>query len=333
MHLIWMLVHTTALFKICSAVGGIVCGTDECSPPMVFGGGTPTFTPASPCIHNGTIVDVTCNGILFGQSECACVESDYVDPPPTCEEYYCSKPAAPDHGFEIEPNHEYVLYDVVSFSCDDGFILRGAQSIMCTGNGDWHPSIPNCYEDCVTPFIANGNANFAPGISVHDQDQLNVSCDISFTREGVNQVTCYDGEWYPAIGHCFNKCESPVIPNSDHSVNHGDVDHGDYEIITCNTGYTFGSGSDYSHPLTCNNGTWDAFIQCSANCDSPQFPDSMMITPVARVDGSYYQNDVITITCAPNHEVINGPRSASMPCDNGQWTPTLLPVCKHINDN
>lgn len=70
----------------------------------------------------------------------------------------------------------------------------------------------------------------------------------------------------------------------------------------------------------------------TANCERPRFPDSLMITPGARVDQSNYHNDVITVTCAPNHVVINGPPSANMSCDNGYWTPTMLPICKHIND-
>eukprot|EP00057_Strongylocentrotus_purpuratus_P024693 XP_011679167.1 PREDICTED: complement component receptor 1-like protein [Strongylocentrotus purpuratus] len=304
-----------------------------CSSPPVYGGGTPTFSPASSCYPNGTFVHVTCSGVLFGQSECTCVESEYIDPPPTCEEYYCDKPVSPDHGFEIEPDNEYVLYDVVSFSCDDGFILGGSESVMCTGAGEWHPSIPKCYENCIIPYIAHGNADFAPGTSLHDQDQMNVSCDVtSYTIDGVDMVTCHDGTWNPPIGQCFSKCPSPIISDSDHSLNHGDVDHGEYVIVTCDAGYTFGLGSDYSYPLTCYNGTWDSSIQCSANCERPRFPDSMMITPGARVDQSHYHNDVITVKCAPNHVVVNGPPSASMSCDNGYWTPTMLPICKHIND-
>ncbi|XP_071503219.1 complement factor H-like [Diadema antillarum] len=167
---------------------------------------------------------------------------------------------------------------------------------------DDYGSPPTCEEHCVVPTLFNGNASFAPGTLVLSGEALIVSCDQGFTLNGPNSVTCRDGTWQAAIGQCLENCISPLIPNSNYEALGYEVADGEYVVVTCDNGYTSGSGSNYSTPMTCSDGVWDISVDCYANCPAPTFPPSLRITPAARTDdGYYYHNDDITVTCAPNY--------------------------------
>ncbi|XP_071481082.1 protein lev-9-like, partial [Diadema antillarum] len=241
---------------------------------------------------------------------------------------FCPSPTPPLHGSEEDATNLYVLYDIAFFSCDYGYSLFGSQEVMCSGTGEWTPAVPTCEEHCHVPALFNGNASFAPGTLVLSGDVLIVSCDQGFTLNGPNSVTCRDGTWQAAIGQCLENCISPLIPNSNYEALGHEVVHGEYVVVTCDNGYTSGSGSNYSTPMTCSDGVWDISVDCYANCPAPTFPPSLRITPAARTaDGHYYHNDDITVTCAPNYRHVHGPTSATLTCNDGYWTPDYLPVC------
>ncbi len=38
----------------------------------------------------------------------------------------------------------YIEGDIVSFSCDDGFALNGADNLECLPTGSWDRTVPTC---------------------------------------------------------------------------------------------------------------------------------------------------------------------------------------------
>ncbi|XP_041475620.1 C4b-binding protein-like isoform X3 [Lytechinus variegatus] len=254
---------------------GQTCGT-LCSPPDVSGAGTVTFSPNQTCYDEGSSVKVTCSGYLFGVTEIGECFDGYWETPqqPTCEESNCPVPTAPQKGSH-SPTDSNNLYDEIEYSCDGGLFLDGPSMAVCTGTGQWSPNtIPSCSGNCTIPIITNGECTSSDGI-LKEGSQLTITCAEGYSLIGVANVTCHNEEWNPEVGECLANCPSPGVENSDFATNQEETNHGDYIILTCDEGFTSGSGENLSEPLTCVDGTWDKDLYCFV-----PGPDALMITVI-----------------------------------------------------
>nr|XP_054755595.1 C4b-binding protein-like [Lytechinus pictus] len=245
-------------------VAGQICGT-LCSPPDVSGGGSISFSPNQTCYDEGSSVNVTCSGYLFGETEIGECFNGYWETPqkPTCEESSCPVPTDPQNG-SLSPSGSNSLYDEIEYSCNEGLFLDGPSMAVCTGTGQWSPNtIPSCSGNCTIPVIANGQGTSSDDV-LQEGSQLTITCSEGYSLIGIANVTCHSEEWNPAVGECLANCPSPGVANSDFATNQGETNHGDYIILTCDEGFTSGSGENVSEPLTCVDSNWDTDVYCYA---------------------------------------------------------------------
>ena len=110
----------------------------------------------------GVSVTVTCNlGYkLSGLSTIVCQNNgQWNSTVPTCEPVKCTALSNNSHVI-ADPNKEsYIAGDVVSFMCDNGYLLAGSSAIICDEkNGQWNASEPVCNKRSVSSGLTGSPA-------------------------------------------------------------------------------------------------------------------------------------------------------------------------------
>jgi hypothetical protein len=62
----------------------------------------------------------------------------------TCVPRLCPRLAAPAHGMLTTNRAHYRFGDMINFACDFGFVMAGSPSLLCTSNGQWNGTVPEC---------------------------------------------------------------------------------------------------------------------------------------------------------------------------------------------
>uniref|UniRef100_A0A2K5MW11 Inactive serine protease PAMR1 n=1 Tax=Cercocebus atys TaxID=9531 RepID=A0A2K5MW11_CERAT len=113
---------------------------------------------SSPCFHDGTcILDKT------GSYKCACL-AGYTGQ--RCEnlleERNCSDPGGPVNGYKkitggpgLINGHYAKIGTVVSFFCNNSYVLSGNEKRTCQQNGEWSGKQPICIKACREPKISD----------------------------------------------------------------------------------------------------------------------------------------------------------------------------------
>ncbi|XP_034622981.1 complement receptor type 1-like isoform X2 [Trachemys scripta elegans] len=86
---------------------------------------------------------------LVGKASIQCIAGDEVtptwsEPTPQCEETQCPVPHIQHGSLKSPLPHNYTYRTSVTFQCDPGYILRGADKIQCQADGKWYPQLPVC---------------------------------------------------------------------------------------------------------------------------------------------------------------------------------------------
>ena len=63
----------------------------------------------------------------------------------------CGDPGIPDNGATTGTNTTFG--SVVTHSCDDGFVLVGADERICLESGNWSTPLPSCQSKCISITI------------------------------------------------------------------------------------------------------------------------------------------------------------------------------------
>ncbi|XP_052259365.1 sushi, von Willebrand factor type A, EGF and pentraxin domain-containing protein 1-like [Dreissena polymorpha] len=256
----------------------------------------------------GSSISVACERgrILVGDSEIVCKEDGNWTSTPFCRLIDCGDPT-PDNG-EIMGT-SYYLDDVVSVSCDTGYILSGDAVITCQNNSYWTDD-PTCtIVDCNALTIANmtidiGNTTTYGQIAV-------VKCKYEFSPRGSWAVKCEaSGVWnYTHVPDCkLIDCGSSAPP------------YGRVNDTTSTIGTVVGVECDYGRHLVgdavlvCQqNGHWSGSPICSLiECDDPT-PNNGFTNGT-----SHYLDDILSVSCVTGF-VLYG-HSAIRCQNNSHWT-------------
>ncbi|KAA0706581.1 P-selectin CD62 antigen-like family member P [Triplophysa tibetana] len=168
----------------------------------------------------------------------------------------------------------------VDITCEQGFILRGAQHLRCELNGSWTPDVPTCEPvRCSAPLMVNGKIQ--SGVKQHYKplENLTVSCTEGYDLIGLSLVTCgSDGQWQ-RLPECRPevRCSAPLMVN-------GKIQSGvklhykplENVTVSCTEGYDL-IGSSL---VTCGpQGQWERLPECrfkvslTGNCGpAPRYP-------------------------------------------------------------
>ncbi|XP_031620985.1 locomotion-related protein Hikaru genki [Contarinia nasturtii] len=154
---------------------------------------------------------------LSGPPSLECESSgSWSGPVPRCRAIQCAPPLIPINGridgASVSANHrKYSVGALVTFSCNEGHLLVGEASIVCTESGFYSSPPPFCKSQCPYPgdppngLIAPLKFHYDPG------DYLSVQCRPGFVEYGTNtngppeRPRCLpDGNWSGPVPQCRN---------------------------------------------------------------------------------------------------------------------------------
>ncbi|XP_052274481.1 uncharacterized protein LOC127874294 isoform X2 [Dreissena polymorpha] len=281
----------------------VVTCTANCGDP------TPKFGRANGTSSGvGSVVSVTCEHgrLLIGESLIICQENGNWTSTPSCLLIDCGDPT-PNNG-SINGT-SYLVDDVVSLSCNRGFIVSGDSIIRCQNNSNW-TDYPKCdIIDCSQLNIANMTID-GDNTTTYGQIAV-VSCKSDFTPRGYWTVKCEDsGVWnYSHVPHCeLIDCGSPAPPYG--SVNDTTTTVGTVVGVFCDYGRQL---VGYSVLVCQQNGKWTGSSSCPLiECDDP-IPVNGAVNGTTR-----YFDDIRSVSC------ISGFKLAGLSVircqNNSKWT-------------
>ncbi|XP_050987326.1 CUB and sushi domain-containing protein 3 isoform X1 [Labeo rohita] len=245
---------------------------------------------------------------------------------PSCVSISCGHPGSPIYGRTVGDG--FNLNDVVTFFCNNGYILEGPSQAQCQADRQWSQQPPTCrVVNCTDPGIpANsirkskieyGNFTFGTVVSY--------DCNPGYYLFGSSVLTCQPvGYWDKPLPECLEvDCGHPGSP--PHAVVMGDK-------------FTFGSTVHYrcledraligESTRTCQlNGQWSGSQpHCSGDkrgaCGDPGTP-----AHATREEGSFQQHAKVRFTCATGHTLYGSAERICFP--NGTWS-GRQPTCKPV---
>lgn len=112
---------------------------------------------------------------------------------------------------------------MVKFTCDEGFLLEGNESISCLSTGNWSGNMPTCksIHECVAlTQPLNGKLIYASDSGVIKTNLTaypvgtfaEIQCNIGFEYDGDNLISCTEtGEWENDIENCKSDEEATTV--------------------------------------------------------------------------------------------------------------------------
>uniref|UniRef100_A0A4W2HAH9 Complement factor H n=2 Tax=Bos indicus x Bos taurus TaxID=30522 RepID=A0A4W2HAH9_BOBOX len=239
-----------------------------------------------------------------------------------CYERECSIPEMDPYLNAYPRKETYKVGDVLKFSCSQGRIMVGADSVQCYHFG-WSPKLPTCkvkkVKSCaLPPELPNGKRKEIHKEEYAHNEVVEYACNPRFLMKGSHKIQCVDGEW-TALPVCIEEertCGN--IPDLDH----GDVKpsvppyhHGDSVEFSCREAFTM-IGPRF---ITCISGEWTQPPQCIATDELRKCKGSTLFPPEGRPAHKieYDHNTNKSYQCRGKSE-----HKHSI-CINGEWDPKV----------
>ncbi|XP_051946729.1 complement receptor type 1-like [Xyrauchen texanus] len=302
-----------------------VCEAVKCPPPPVVENGQLEDVPLESYDYLQAVT-YTCNRgfTLVGNSALYCSENGTFQPaPPKCVDG-CPKPEIP-HSVRIGgKSPPYKLGNFIKYKCEDGYDLKGADEILCTGN-EWEPKPPKCISQCSPPRFGENvvlSDQFILSSSFSDGSSVTFECIRGYKpvdSKASRSVTCLgNNKWTDLALNCTRKpCGSlPDFPHGRYEIPDG-ILFGDTVTAVCDKGYLLsGRGSQ----RTCRaEGVWDGRDPvCEAvKCPPPPVVENGQLEDMPLESYDYLQ--AVTYTC--NRGFTLGGNSALYCSENGTFQP------------
>ncbi|XP_019633411.1 PREDICTED: uncharacterized protein LOC109476834 [Branchiostoma belcheri] len=306
----------------------VTCGADTTWSgivPTCTLGQCPTMTPPA----NGAVIGsnnygdeitFTCNTgyNLVGSSTLTC-QSDltWSRNPPTCSIVQCPVLAAPENGGKTGGNS---YQDVVTFTCDPGYVLDGSSSVTCGADATWSGIVPTCTRvQC--PALQSPTNGDSSGDNYY-QDVMSFTCESGYELEGSASITCQaDGTWSGSAPSC-TRAQCPPLTAPDNGRKTGDNFYQDVVTFLCDPGYELVGLSS----LTCQaDRTWSGNVP---TCTRVQCPVSS--SPINGISsGSNFYQDVVQFTCDQGYDLVGESIST---CQADRTWSSNIPSCNDIDE-
>ncbi|XP_071959656.1 CUB and sushi domain-containing protein 3-like isoform X4 [Antedon mediterranea] len=257
-------------------VNGFVTGSSE-------HGGSLSFS----CITGYTLV---------GSAEVRCYDGLYDNSLPICSDN-CDEIEKIENG---EVSGSFSHGGVLTFKCNDGYILVGSPVLECT-DGIYNTASPVCRANCRPLDLENGLVN---GGNNHG-DKVRFRCNDGYSIVGRPSLSCRDGQYNGEAPVCYADCTTPPIILNAEFV--GNSKHGDSLFYSCVQGYT-AVGVNYT---TCDDGTFADFdFSCKKNCEYP--------APLGNgtVQADTNHGGIAVFNCAPRFTLVGVSETT---CNDGNY--------------
>eukprot|EP00058_Branchiostoma_floridae_P020568 XP_002606058.1 hypothetical protein BRAFLDRAFT_92077 [Branchiostoma floridae] len=290
----------------------LVCAARQCLTLTVPAFGS--LTPPGP--HSYPIrVTFTCNTgyVLNGGSSTTCqANGTWSDTVPTCTRVQCPVLTTPINGIRTPPTGADLYRDMVTFTCNTGYVRNGASSTTCQADGTWSDTVPTCTRVQCPLFWAPLHGALNPVGANSYQVVVRFTCYTGYVLNGAADTTCQaDGTWSNAVPTCTPN--GLLIPAGASS----------YQVrvmFICNPGYHLNGASS----ITCRaDGTWsNSAPTCTpVQCPTLASPTNGALSPPGH---QYYYPTQVTITCNSGYQ-LNG--VSPVTCQAfGSWS-NPVPTC------
>ncbi|XP_049318661.1 membrane cofactor protein isoform X4 [Astyanax mexicanus] len=159
-------------------------------------------------------------GLLFGAQatpECdkgyeltgktrTCTVKGWDDRDATCEEVNCEPPppTVPENGKPTEPLEDVYKYQtVITYSCNEGYVLSGHDSISCLETGQFETP-PKCIKLSCGVLEVDPNAMTTGARPPYSLGSLvTFVCKTGFTMEGASELKCVESGWSSSPPRCI----------------------------------------------------------------------------------------------------------------------------------
>ncbi|XP_067257602.1 sushi, von Willebrand factor type A, EGF and pentraxin domain-containing protein 1 isoform X5 [Chanodichthys erythropterus] len=147
--------------------------------------------------------------VLEGVKTRTCqVDGKWDNKAPTCRAVSCGRPIVSKD--VLVRGDDYTFGKRLLFSCNLGFILKGAPTSVCSANGSWSEAPPKCLPaNCgQPPVIENGRVT---GTDYGYNGMVRYACDIGYVLTGNPTLICRaDGLWDDPPPRCdIVTCDPP----------------------------------------------------------------------------------------------------------------------------
>uniref|UniRef100_UPI00398F24C8 C4b-binding protein alpha chain-like isoform X1 n=2 Tax=Pristiophorus japonicus TaxID=55135 RepID=UPI00398F24C8 len=192
------------------------CKLVECHPPELPANGR-IEAGFGPTYRYQETISYKCDkGFeMVGKSVIECKEDGtFVPAPPTCKPLACV-PTPINNGIAQSPPYgdHWERGMVANYSCNSGYLLIGAKSLVCTATGEWDSDPPTCnVVECHRPDLpANGRIEAGFGPTYRYRENISYICDKGFEIVGKSVIECKeDGTFVPAPPTC-KQTKMPVM--------------------------------------------------------------------------------------------------------------------------
>eukprot|EP00117_Sycon_ciliatum_P048173 scpid2370/ scgid5761/ Sushi, von Willebrand factor type A, EGF and pentraxin domain-containing protein 1; CCP module-containing protein 22; Polydom; Selectin-like osteoblast-derived protein; Serologically defined breast cancer antigen NY-BR-38 len=279
--------------------------------------------------HLGSQVSYSCHTgytLLGSQARMCEASGQWSGQTPQCVVVDCGDPGVPMNGRVASFNtpagrSPYSYQATVSFTCNDGYQLRGAGTRRCTACGEWDESMPLCVPmECPTlSAVNNGDMDMA---NLTTFSQVSFQCDPGFSLEGERSVRCgTDSLWTTQPPLCEpTECAELKAPENG-VVIAPTAFFGDVAEISCNPGYKLQG----SQTRTCEaDSMWSGEPATCTLVDCGRPPD----VPNGRISGNIYTYGAeVEYRCSQGYSLMG---SNVLECQaTGAWS-GRAPVCAPI---
>ncbi|HEX4462607.1 MAG TPA: FG-GAP-like repeat-containing protein, partial [Polyangia bacterium] len=317
--------------------------TTTCQPDHAWSDSPPSCT-AQPCTTTlgapangavdrttgatGDLATYTCSVgyTLTGAATTTCQpDHTWSDSPPTCDAQACVPLAAPANGSVSATSG--ATGDARTYTCDAGYQLTGASSVVCRPDHAWSSAPPICAgKSCgIVPRAPSHGSVTAPspGAGVTG-DSVTYACDEGYGLTGAATATCQSsGTWSAAPACVASSCGvAPSAPahGTVTAPSPGSGVTGDSVSYACDAGFTLTGAS----MATCDaSGSWSAAPACPANsCGAlPPAPSHGSVT--APSPGAGVTGDSVSYACDAGYALTGAATAACQA--NGSWS--APPAC------
>ncbi|XP_043555520.1 P-selectin-like isoform X1 [Chiloscyllium plagiosum] len=232
------------------------------------------------------------------------------------------------------PLADFSYNSTCTFSCREGYVLNGLDTLQCLASGQWSGRIPNCKVQVCETLTAPDYGNMScihPIADFHYNSTCNFSCSKGFALSGQSRIQCrISGEWTPQKPTCEAvKCSELKTPQNL-LVNCSDPFRPFSYSSKCDFGCATGLILQGSDSLQCEaSGQWTAEIPtCKAvPCSLLTIPKQGTMNCKSPFEDFSYGSTCV-FGCTEGF-VLQG--SSNLWCQaSGLWT-AQVPSCEAVN--
>uniref|UniRef100_K1RC33 Fibropellin-1 n=1 Tax=Magallana gigas TaxID=29159 RepID=K1RC33_MAGGI len=211
----------------------------------------------------------------------------------------------------------------VTFTCDTGYLLEGARTLICDINGTWSDPPPVCKKiNCGSPVVPD-NGGIVSSNSSYFTGLVHYRCNVGYFSQDELTSRCQKNGQWSSVPNC-QKISCPKVGNlpNGYIVNYFDPSYGQKVFFQCHENFRLINASE----IICGeNGQWSSLQPHCAHPLCPFLSIPNGYTSVVQPEGG---TDV-QVHCNPGYRLYGSP---NVTCNGNGTYLSSPPSCIDINE-